>query len=83
MLSAALADRLLPIASVIDDIARSAIPRTPGTAVYLTSDETGTPIALLHNLKINRVVHERNLFLTIEARRSRTWRRPSGSTSAS
>jgi KUP system potassium uptake protein len=65
VLRGALADRLLPIESVVDDIARSAIPRAPGTAVYLTSDETGTPIALLHNLKINRIVHERNLFLTI------------------
>jgi KUP system potassium uptake protein len=65
VLSSALAGRVLPIESVVADIARSAIQRSPGTAVYLTSDETGAPIALLHNLKINRVVHERNLFLTI------------------
>ena len=65
VLSAALAERLLPTEAVLDDIARSGIQRTPGTAVYLTSDETSTPIALLHNLKINRVVHERNIFLAL------------------
>ncbi|HVG06611.1 MAG TPA: potassium transporter Kup [Thermoanaerobaculia bacterium] len=50
---------------VIDDVVAGGIPRTPGTAVFLTGQATGTPPALLHNLKHNRVVHERNLFLTV------------------
>ncbi|HWN42651.1 MAG TPA: potassium transporter Kup [Thermoanaerobaculia bacterium] len=50
---------------VIEDVVRRGIPRTPGTAVFLTGQETGTPPALLHNLKHNRVVHDRNLFLTV------------------
>ncbi|MEA2558783.1 MAG: system potassium uptake protein [Acidobacteriota bacterium] len=55
----------LPPQLVIDDVALRGIPRTPGTAVFLTGQATGTPPALLHNLKHNRVVHDRNLFLTV------------------
>ena len=37
----------------------------PGTAVFLTSDPEFTPTALLHNLKHNKVLHEKNVILTI------------------
>lgn len=40
--------------------------RVPGTAVFLTSDKDVVPHALLHNLKHNKVLHERNVFLTVE-----------------
>jgi KUP system potassium uptake protein len=40
--------------------------RVPGTAVFLTSDPNAAPTALLHNLKHNRVLHERNIILTIK-----------------
>ncbi|KAF1696586.1 potassium transporter Kup [Pseudoxanthomonas koreensis] len=40
--------------------------RVPGTAVFLTTDGTVVPHALLHNLKHNKVLHERNVFLTVE-----------------
>ncbi len=65
-LSLALGKRLLPVDSIVQDIERRNLRRVPGTAVYLTSDPTGTPIALLHNLKLHRVVHERNVFLTVQ-----------------
>lgn len=39
--------------------------RVPGTAVFLTSDPTHAPVSLMHNLKHNRVLHERNIILTI------------------
>lgn len=39
--------------------------RVPGTAVFLTADRTVVPHALLHNLKHNKVLHERNVFLTV------------------
>src|ERR1700758_452122 len=35
-----------------------------GTAVFLASSPVGTPVALLNNLKHNRVIHERNILLT-------------------
>ncbi len=40
--------------------------RVPGTAIFLTADVGVVPHALLHNLKHNKVLHERNVFLTVE-----------------
>ena len=39
--------------------------RVPGTAVFFAEQPKGAPIPLLHNLKHNRVLHERNIVLTI------------------
>ncbi|MGB0132941.1 potassium transporter Kup [Dokdonella sp.] len=40
--------------------------RVSGTAVFLTANKDGVPNALLHNLKHNKVLHERNIILTVE-----------------
>jgi KUP system potassium uptake protein len=40
--------------------------RVPGTAVFLTGDPDSAPTSLMHNLKHNRVLHERNIILTIK-----------------
>jgi KUP system potassium uptake protein len=40
--------------------------RVPGTAVFLTSTPDATPNALLHSLKHYKVLHEKNVFLTVE-----------------
>jgi KUP system potassium uptake protein len=42
------------------------ITKVPGTAIFLTSKSDGLPAALLHNLKHNKVLHERNVLLTVE-----------------
>jgi KUP system potassium uptake protein len=42
--------------------------RVPGTAVFLTATAEVTPNALLHSLKHYKVLHERNVFLTVESR---------------
>jgi KUP system potassium uptake protein len=42
--------------------------RVPGTAVFLTSSPDATPNALLHSLKHYKVLHEQNVFLTVEFR---------------
>ena len=39
--------------------------RVPGTAVFLTGSPDMAPRAMMHNLKHNRVLHERNIFLTV------------------
>lgn len=39
--------------------------RVPGTAVFFTSDVNAAPSSLMHNLKHNRVLHERNIILSI------------------
>jgi KUP system potassium uptake protein len=40
--------------------------RVRGTAVFLTSDPTSAPTALMHSLKHYKVLHEKNVILTIE-----------------
>jgi KUP system potassium uptake protein len=40
--------------------------RAPGTAIFLTSDASIAPVALMHNLKHNKVLHEKNIVLTVE-----------------
>ncbi len=39
--------------------------RVAGTAVFFTADPTAAPTALMHNLKHNRVLHERNIILSV------------------
>ena len=57
----------LPMEIFIKSAAPSAA-RGPGTAVFMTSSASGVPHALLHNLKHNKVLHERVVFLTIVMR---------------
>ena len=40
--------------------------RVTGTAIFLTGRPQGIPSALLHNLKHNKIIHERNILLTVE-----------------
>ena len=54
----------LPMEIFIKSAAPSAA-RVPGTAVFLTSSSSGVPHALLHNLKHNKVLHERVILLTV------------------
>jgi KUP system potassium uptake protein len=53
----------------LNDLLKSLEKRPPhivkGTAVFLTSDPSYVPTALLHNLKHNKVLHEHNVILTI------------------
>jgi KUP system potassium uptake protein len=55
----------LPLDLFLPDLETSTLPRVPGTAVFLTGDPAGTPPALLHNIKHNKVVHERTILLTV------------------
>jgi KUP system potassium uptake protein len=55
----------MPIKVFINSAAGSAT-RVPGTAVFMTSTPEGVPHALLHNLKHNRVLHERVILLTVK-----------------
>jgi KUP system potassium uptake protein len=55
----------VPIQVFIKSATRSAA-RVPGTAVFMTNSTDGVPHALLHNLKHNKVLHERVLMLTIK-----------------
>ncbi len=56
----------MPLELFLDSIEGSKnVVRVPGTALFMTANPEGTPIALLHNLKHNKALHERNLILTI------------------
>jgi KUP system potassium uptake protein len=60
-----LEEAALPIDLFLPDLETSTLPRVPGTAVFLTGDPAGTPLALLHNIKHNKCVHERTILLTL------------------
>ncbi|MDE2211069.1 MAG: potassium transporter Kup [Betaproteobacteria bacterium] len=63
-----LAEDAMPLDLFIQSIEASPPTRVPGTAVFLTSTADRVPHALLHNLKHNKVLHERVVFLTIVTR---------------
>jgi KUP system potassium uptake protein len=58
-------DRTLPLDSFLTDILKHPPVRVPGTAVFMYSNTGGTPPALLHNLKHNKVLHQHVVFLSI------------------
>jgi len=63
-----LAEDAMPLELFIQSIQASPPTRVPGTAIFLTSTPNRVPHALLHNLKHNKVLHERVVFLTIVMR---------------
>jgi KUP system potassium uptake protein len=54
----------VPLEDFVGMTCHSSAHRVGGTAVFLTGSQGDTPGALLHNLKHNRVIHERNIVLT-------------------
>ncbi|MEM7779833.1 MAG: potassium transporter Kup [Pseudomonadota bacterium] len=46
--------------------AKNSALRVPGTAIFMASNTAGVPSALLHNIKHNKVLHERVVILTVE-----------------
>jgi KUP system potassium uptake protein len=55
-----------PLADLVAMLEKRPPQRVPGTAVFLTSDPVSAPTALLHSLKHYKVLHEKNVILTIE-----------------
>jgi len=56
----------VPLVPFIESLLLEPPPRVPGTAVFPTSTPDATPVALLHSLKHYKVLHERNVFLTVD-----------------
>src|SRR5262249_10238124 len=54
-----LSDDTMPLDLFIESMSASPAARVPGTAVFLASTANRVPHALLHNLKHNKVLHER------------------------
>lgn len=62
-------ERLRDGAMELDLFIRStmdSLKRVPGTAIFLSSTTEGVPPAMLHNVKHNRILHERNIILTVK-----------------
>ncbi|AKM10579.1 potassium transporter Kup [Croceicoccus naphthovorans] len=61
-------ERMTEVALPIEIFAKSAAnsaTRVPGTAIFMASSTAGVPSALLHNIKHNKVLHERVVILTV------------------
>jgi K+ transporter len=65
LMSTSLREDALDLKSFLESVFISPPTRVAGTAVFLVVDQGLTPNALLHNLKHNKVLHERNLFVTV------------------
>jgi KUP system potassium uptake protein len=55
-----------PLLDLVTMLEKRPPQRVPGTAVFLTSDPSCAPTALMHSLKHYKVLHEKNVILTIE-----------------
>jgi KUP system potassium uptake protein len=65
ILSQRMEERSLPLDLFVKNITDHPPTRVRGTAVYMFSNPKGTPPALLHNLKHNKVLHQRVVFLSV------------------
>jgi len=65
LLNTALHSGSLPIDLFLTDVARRRPPRVQGTAVFMTSSNSGVPVVLLHHLKHNKVLHEQVILMSV------------------
>ena len=65
VLRSRLSEICLPLDAFLPDLKSQSTRRVPGTAVYMSGNRFGTPLALLHNLKHNKVLHEQVVLLTV------------------
>ncbi len=56
----------IPMTSLIRMLEKGKTTRVAGTAVFLTSDPEVAPAALMHNLKHNKVLHERVFIISVK-----------------
>lgn len=63
LLTRCMNDEAMPLDLFLNSLSAK-VTRVPGTAVFLTAHQSGVPHALLHNMKHNKVIHERVIFLT-------------------
>ena len=56
----------MPLAPFLARLPQSRTVRVPGLAIFLTGNPDYVPTSLLHNLKHNKVLHERVLFVTVQ-----------------
>ncbi|MSQ86751.1 MAG: potassium transporter Kup [Alphaproteobacteria bacterium] len=64
LLAARLHEEAMPVETFLNSLGKS-VTRVAGTAIFMTGGADGVPHALLHNMKHNKVLHERVIFLTV------------------
>jgi KUP system potassium uptake protein len=57
--------RTIPLETFMGAVNATPPPRVPGTAVFMTAQPRGTPPALAHNLRYNKILHEHVVVLTV------------------
>jgi KUP system potassium uptake protein len=57
--------RAIPLEEFLENVEAQQPIRVPGTAVFMTAQPTGTPPALAHNMRYNKVLHENVVVLTV------------------
>ncbi|TQF14272.1 potassium transporter Kup [Myxococcus llanfairpwllgwyngyllgogerychwyrndrobwllllantysiliogogogochensis] len=67
ILAAKLRASSIPLKELLGSFGDHPPVRVPGTAIFMTGNADGTPPALLHNLKHNKVLHEQVVLLTIQS----------------
>jgi KUP system potassium uptake protein len=67
ILNERLKEQGLSVDDFVRQLEKKSIPRVPGTAIFMTRNSSGVPTTLLHNIKHNKVVHDRVVFLTVDA----------------
>jgi KUP system potassium uptake protein len=56
----------MPLEMLVSSLRPGHPARVPGTAIYMTAQVNNVPAALLHNMKHNKVLHERNVLMTVQ-----------------
>ncbi len=66
ILNARLAQSAMTEEDFVRGLASGHFPRVRGTAIFMTRQAAGVPTTMLHNIKHNKVVHERVVLLTVD-----------------
>jgi KUP system potassium uptake protein len=66
ILSERLREQGMSVDDFLGQLSGNRIPRVPGTAIFMSRNPEGVPTTLLHNIKHNKIVHQRVVLLTIE-----------------
>ena len=66
ILSERLEAQVMPLETFLEHVAETRPIRVPGTAVYMSRKQSGTPFSLAQNLKVNKSLHEQVILLTVE-----------------
>lgn len=65
ILAQRIAEASIPLASFIESLPEQEVVRVSGTAIYMARDTTNAPMALVQNIRHNRVIHENVIFLQV------------------